>query len=88
MNKSRSTAGLVDDEAIRMPRRSVRMSDEHDPASVPEQAPEASEPHPMDALVERWWEDHFPNTHLSRDTQSWAIAYKAKETLKRLLRKA
>jgi hypothetical protein len=89
MNKSRSTAGLVDDEAIPMPERSIRMSEEHDPAPAPETVPEPSkppEPHPSDALIERWWEEHFPNTHLSRDTQSWAIARAAKEKLKLLLR--
>lgn len=39
----------------------------------------------IEALIERWWEDHFPGSAVARDTQAWNIAHAAKETLKRLL---
>ena len=39
----------------------------------------------IDALIERWWQDHFPGSAIARDTQAWNVAYAAKETLKRLL---
>jgi hypothetical protein len=37
------------------------------------------------AIIERWWEDHFPGSAVARDTEAWNIAHAAKETLKRLL---
>ncbi|MGH7059694.1 MAG: hypothetical protein ACREFH_04840 [Stellaceae bacterium] len=40
---------------------------------------------PVDKLIERWWEDHFPGSVVARDTEAWNIAHAAKETLKRLL---
>ena len=52
-------------------------------------APEAktfSESH--EALVERWWADHFPGSPVARDTQAWNVAYTAKKTLKRLLKRS
>jgi hypothetical protein len=45
------------------------------------------EPSPFDALVERWWADHFPGSAVARDTQAWNVAYAAKEALKRILQK-
>jgi hypothetical protein len=44
-------------------------------------------PNPIDRLVERWWEDHFPGSPVARDTEAWNVAHAAKETLKQLLRK-
>jgi hypothetical protein len=45
--------------------------------------------HPgIEALIERWWEDHFPGSAVARDTQAWNIAHAAKEALKRLLARA
>jgi hypothetical protein len=41
----------------------------------------------IDALIERWWEDHFPGSAVARDTQAWNVAHAAKETLKRLLQR-
>jgi len=41
--------------------------------------------HPLDQLIERWWENHFPGSAIARDTAAWNIAHAAKETLKRLL---
>jgi hypothetical protein len=40
------------------------------------------------ALIERWWEDHFPGSAVARETQAWNTAHAAKETLKRLLAQA
>lgn len=40
---------------------------------------------PVDQLIERWWEDHFPGSAIARDTAAWNVAHAAKETLKRLL---
>ncbi|HEY1257777.1 MAG TPA: hypothetical protein VGF34_00900 [Stellaceae bacterium] len=40
---------------------------------------------PIDELIERWWEDHFPGSAVARETQAWNAAHAAKETLKRLL---
>jgi succinylarginine dihydrolase len=42
----------------------------------------------IDQLVERWWRDHFPGSPVARDTQAWNVAYTAKETLKRLLKRS
>lgn len=42
----------------------------------------------IDQLIERWWHDHFPGSALARDTQAWNVAYAAKETLKRLLKRS
>jgi hypothetical protein len=47
-----------------------------------------SKPEALDALLERWWEDHFPGSAVARDTQAWNVAHAAKETLKRLLAQA
>src|SRR6185437_481199 len=46
-------------------------------------APTAAAPHPADAVVERWWQDHFPGSAVARVTQSWNHAFAAKEELKR-----
>jgi hypothetical protein len=43
---------------------------------------------PLDQLIERWWEDHFPGSAIARDTTTWNVAHAAKETLKRLLGRA
>jgi hypothetical protein len=40
---------------------------------------------PVEQLIERWWEDHFPGSAIARDTAAWNVAHAAKETLKRLL---
>jgi hypothetical protein len=40
---------------------------------------------PVEMLIERWWEDHFPGSAVARDTDAWNVAHAAKETLKRLL---
>lgn len=43
---------------------------------------------PLDQLIDRWWEDHFPGSAIARDTAAWNVAHAAKETLKRLLGRA
>jgi hypothetical protein len=39
----------------------------------------------LDALIERWWRDHFPGSAVARDTAAWNAAHSAKEALKGLL---
>ena len=36
-------------------------------------------------LVERWWQDWFPSSPVSRDSAAWNHAYQAKEDLKKRL---
>ena len=38
-----------------------------------------------DALVERWWNDHFPGSPVAASTAAWNHAFAAKEALKRRL---
>jgi hypothetical protein len=38
-------------------------------------------------LVERWWQDWFPSSPVSRDSAAWNHAYQAKEDLKKRLAK-
>jgi hypothetical protein len=38
-----------------------------------------------DALVERWWNDHFPGSPVAATTAAWNHAFAAKEELKRRL---
>jgi len=40
---------------------------------------------PLEALIERWWAEHFPGSPVSQVTQAWNHAFAAKEDLKRLL---
>ena len=49
--------------------------------------PEPSPPHPLAALVERWWQEHFPGSPVAQATAAWNHAFAAKESLKRLLTK-
>ena len=57
-------------------------------AATPALAPE---PPPNDrsdsqwALVERWWNDHFPGSPVAASTSAWNHAFAAKEELKRRL---
>jgi len=48
-----------------------------------ETAPPA--PDPIEALVERWWADHFPGSPVAQVTQAWNHAFAAKQDLKRRL---
>ena len=41
----------------------------------------------IDALIERWWAEHFPGSPVSQVTQAWNHAFAAKEELKRRLAK-
>ena len=61
------------------------------PAPQPPTAP-APQPAPVPGsaavlLVERWWQDWFPSSPVSRDTAAWNHAYQAKEDLKKRLAK-
>lgn len=69
--------------------------DENDPNRPRELAPPdsggdevAPTPSPMDALIERWFADHFFGSAVARDTQAWNAAHAAKEALKLLLKGA
>ena len=37
--------------------------------------------------IEAWWQDWFPNSPVSRNTDAWNWAYQAKEDLKKKLTK-
>ena len=42
-------------------------------------------PQPIDDIVERWWEDHFPGSPVAQVTAAWNHAFAAKQELKRRL---
>ena len=56
------------------------------PAAEPVHAIGKPEPR-FDALIERWFQDHFPNSPVARDTAAWNHAMAAKDDLKRRLQK-
>lgn len=60
---------------------------EHIPAGDNPQAPAAAGagPNAFHALIESWWNEHFPGSAIARDTATWNVAHRAKEALKRLL---
>jgi hypothetical protein len=43
---------------------------------------------PVEALVERWWNDHFPGSVLAHHTEAWNHVFAAKQKLIALLRAA
>ena len=52
--------------------------------------PKAASPAPApapdhDALIERWWNNHFPGSPVAQSTAAWNHAFAAKEELKRRL---
>lgn len=55
-----------------------------DTSARPEEGPA---PHPLDAIVEAWWDAQFPGSPVARVTEAWNHAYAAKEELKRRLKK-
>ncbi len=52
------------------------LAGEGDPAPV----------HPLAAIVERWWQDHFPGSVVAQVAPIWNHAFTAKEELKRRLK--
>jgi outer membrane biosynthesis protein TonB len=58
-----------------------------EPTPQPEPAPQPTPPVNAALLVERWWQDWFPSSPVSRDTAAWNHAYQAKEDLKKRLTK-
>lgn len=48
--------------------------------------PIAEPPQQIDAVIERWWQDHFPGSAVARDTRAWNVAHAAKEELKARLK--
>jgi hypothetical protein len=75
----------------------VNMTDQPTDQSTPQPAPVAPKPAPQPApappsprddltlLVERWWQDWFPSSPVSRDTAAWNRSLQAKEDLKKRL---
>ncbi|HZT87380.1 MAG TPA: hypothetical protein VFA12_05375 [Stellaceae bacterium] len=58
------------------------------PAVRPSAAAAALSPQPSgDALVEQWWNDHFPGSAVAQVTAAWNVAFAAKEDLKQRLKK-
>jgi hypothetical protein len=53
------------------------------PKAAPANTPVPRPDH--DALVERWWADHFPGSPVAQSTAAWNHAFAAKEELKRRL---
>jgi len=53
---------------------------------APPPAQDGGRPNARDALVERWWEDHFPGSPVAQSTAAWNHAFAAKEELKRRLK--
>jgi hypothetical protein len=49
------------------------------------EGPTPAAPPDIEALIERWWADHFPGSPVAQVTQAWNHAFAAKEELKRLL---
>jgi hypothetical protein len=39
----------------------------------------------LEALIERWWQEHFPGSPVAQVTGAWNHAFAAKEELKRRL---
>lgn len=54
-----------------------------EPLPLPDDGPA---PHPLDVIVEGWWNEHFPGSPVARVTEAWNHAYAAKEELKRRLK--
>ncbi len=61
-----------------------------DPTAAPSaaQPPAGGEaaPEPLDDIVERWWNDHFPGSPVAQLTAAWNHAFAAKDELKRRLK--
>jgi hypothetical protein len=58
-----------------------------EPAAAREATPTtATTPNPLDAIVDLWWDDHFPGSVVAQVTPAWNHAFAAKEELKRRLR--
>ena len=54
-----------------------------DTLPLPEDGPA---PHPLDQIVESWWNEHFPGSAVARVTEIWNHAFAAKEELKQRLK--
>jgi len=70
--------------AVNDPEESLALPEDVAPTPITSASRVAS----IDQLIERWWHDHFPGSAVARDTQAWNVAYTAKETLKRLLKRS
>jgi hypothetical protein len=54
-------------------------------ADVAASPPVPALPEPLDAVVERWWGEHFPGSPVAQVTSAWNHAFAAKEALKQRL---
>ena len=61
------------------------MPDDVHEAPVAPIAPVAPVASKFDALVEQWFQDHFPNSVVARATECWNLVSDAKDDLKRRL---
>lgn len=50
--------------------------------SAPAETPEPTESR-VNAIIDRWFLDHFPNSPVARDTDAWNHTVAAKDDLKR-----
>jgi hypothetical protein len=57
------------------------------PTALVPDAPPVNPSDAHDALVERWWNDHFPGSPVAALAAAWNHAFAAKEELKRRLAK-
>ena len=49
------------------------------------ETPATVAPVSFEALIEGWWNDHFPGSPIAQVTNAWNFAFAAKEDLKRRL---
>ena len=55
-----------------------------EPAAAPPRDPSLD----LEALLERWWQEHFPGSPVAQVTAAWNHAFAAKEELKRRLKQS
>jgi len=55
-----------------------------EPAAAPPRDPSLD----LEALLERWWQEHFPGSPVAQVTAAWNHAFAAKEDLKRRLKES
>jgi hypothetical protein len=61
------------------------MDDNASPGDAEARPDPAAISQPIEDIVERWWEDHFPGSPVAQVTAAWNHAFAAKEQLKRRL---
>lgn len=56
-------------------------------AAQDEMVTEAAPVNGLGALIDRWFDDHFPGSVVARDVEAWNLVHRAKEELKARLSK-